>query len=626
MTLADNRPQQIGDLALNADSHALLSCTRAEEFIFVGQYEDAREALGTFWLGVGARPSLEAFSPLVTAEVLLRCGALSGYIGSSQHLAGAQEAAKDLLSEALRIFEIHGQIRKAAEVHYELGICYWRLGALDEAQVVLREALRRLTEADLELRAKILIRQTMVEISAHRYYEAWEMLKQAEPVFEFAGDALKGRWHTQKALVLLQIASAEKQDGYSDRAVIEFTAAIYHLEQAKHERLCGANINNLAFLLYKLGRYTEAHEQLDRARGILARLNDSGVVAQVDETQARVLVAEGRYAEAKIVIAGAVAALREGGEQALLADALTVQGIVQSRLGEHEQSVVTLREAMDAAEYAGALESAGHAALALVEEHGEARLSADEVYETYRRADSLLARTQDAEDIARLRDCARLVMCRFANVALPEGFSLPRAVRAYEARFVEQALIEESGSVSRAARRLGVKHQSLAHMLSHRHKGLLSARTPVVPRRRSIIRLRQTRNRASYETPKAVRPVSILQVEDNVFVAGAVRDTLELEGWRVEVCADGLRGLNRLEGEDHYDLIILDYDLPSIDGLQLAQRARRLPHRRSVPIVMLSASDHKAEARLVGVDAFLKKPDGVSSLVETIRRLLPEAR
>jgi CheY-like chemotaxis protein len=318
--------------------------------------------------------------------------------------------------------------------------------------------------------------------------------------------------------------------------------------------------------------------------------------------------------------------LREGGEQALLADALTVQGIVQSRLGEHAHSISTLKEAMDAAEYAGALESAGHAALALVEEHGEARLSADEVYETYRRADSLLARTQDAEDIARLRDCARLVMCRFANVALPEGFSLPRAVRAYEARFVEQALIEEGGSVSRAARRLGVKHQSLAHMLSHRHEGLLSARTPAVPRRRGIIRLRHTRNRASYETPKAVRPVSILQVEDNVFVAGAVRDTLELEGWRVEVCADGLRGLNRLEGEDHYDLIILDYDLPSIDGLQLAQRARRLPHRRDVPIVMLSAGDHKTEARLVGVDAFLMKPEGVSSLVETIRRLLPDAR
>ncbi|MCA1816009.1 MAG: response regulator [Acidobacteria bacterium] len=395
-----------------------------------------------------------------------------------------------------------------------------------------------------------------------------------------------------------------------------------HYEQAGHERFCGNSQNNLAFLLYKSGRFAEAHEHLDRAREIFVRLKDPGNVAQVDETRARVLTAEGRFAEAKKVVAGAVAALREGGEQALLADALTVRGIVESRLGAHDESVATLREATDAGEYAGALESAGHAALALLEEHGEARLSADEVYETYRRADSLLSRTQDAEDVARLRACARLVIGRFADVPLPEDFSLPRAVREYEARFVEQALVEESGSVSRAARRLGVKHQSLAHMLQHRHKGLLSARTPVVRRRRSIIRLSHGRDRARYETPPAVRPVAILQVEDNRLVADAVRETLELEGWRVQTCADGANGLRRLESDDHFDLLILDYDLPGVGGLELALRSKQLPHRRDTPVVLFSASDHAAEARLVGVDAFLKKPEGLASLVETITSLL----
>jgi tetratricopeptide (TPR) repeat protein len=488
MSLADNHLGQIHSLPLDADARALLRCRRAAELIFVGLYEDAREALGTLWEGVGSRPTLEGFSPSVRAEILLQCGALSGYIGSSRHLAGIQEASKDLLSEALRIFAAHGLSKKASEVRYELGICYWRLGELSEAQVVLEEALRGLTEADSELRAKILIRQTMVRISAHRYYEAWDVLKQAEPVFDFAGDALKGRWHTQKALILLQISSAEKRDGFSDRAVIEFTAAIYHLEQAGHERLCGNNLNNLAFLFCKLGRYAEAHEHLDRAHEIFTRLKDTGDTAQVDETRARVLVAEGRYAEAEGVIAGAVAALREGGEQRLLADALVVQGGVLASLGDHDSSISALTEALGIAETAGALESAGHAALSLIEAHGGARLPEDELIETYRRADELLARTQDADDIARLRACAQLVLGRLSGGSIPEGFSLPRAVRAYEARFIERALVEEGGSVSRAARRLGVKHQSLAHTLQTRHRGLSDSRTPAVPRKRSIIR------------------------------------------------------------------------------------------------------------------------------------------
>jgi hypothetical protein len=67
------------------------------------------------------------------------------------------------------------------------------------------------------------------------------ILKDAEPVFEFAGDALKGRWHGQKALVLRRRATAEGKTDYADRAVIEFTAAIYHYEQAGHEGYCARN-------------------------------------------------------------------------------------------------------------------------------------------------------------------------------------------------------------------------------------------------------------------------------------------------------------------------------------------------------------------------------------------------
>lgn len=626
MNLADNLLEGIDHAALTVDSRAILRCHKAAELIFDGRYEDAREVLGTLWQGVGSRPNLKGLGVQSTAEVLLQSGALTGLIGSRQNIAGSQEAAKDLLSEAFRIFEELGQVTKVAEAQYELSVCYWRLGSLDEARLMLSEALQRLTQSDLELKAKILIRRTLIEISAHRYHEAWDVLKDAEPVFLSAGDALKGRWHGQRAVVLLWLASTEKRADYSDRAILELTAAICHFEQAGHERHCGSALNNLAVVLYPLQRYVEAHEHLDRARSIFTRLNDSGVVAQVDETRARVLVAEGRYGKAKKVIAEAVSALREGGEQALLADALVVQGVAQARLGKYEESVDTLREAAVTAEVAGALESAGHAALTLLEEHGRERLSEDEAYAAYRRADELLARTQDAEDLARLRVCARVVMERFGGFELPEGFSLPRAVLSYEARFIERALAEEDGSVSRAARRLGVKHQSLAHMLRARHRQLLPARTPAIPRRRSIIRIREPRRGGRYDAPEPVRPISIIHIEDYTMMAEAAKQFLESHGWRVETYHDGLGGLSRLEGEDHYDLLLIDSDLPDVDGLAIVRRTRQIPHREGLPIIMLSTGNRRADALRAGVDEFLQKPEGMVLLVKTAARLLEGKR
>jgi transcriptional regulator with GAF, ATPase, and Fis domain len=141
------------------------------------------------------------------------------------------------------------------------------------------------------------------------------------------------------------------------------------------------------------------------------------------------------------------------------------------------------------AESAGALTSAGLAALTLIEEHGAARLSAVEVYDAYRRADRLLKDTQDAEDIARLRACARTVMRRLEGMDVrDQNFTLYGAVHEFEGRLIEQALAESGGSVTRAAKLLGIRYQSLGSIIAGRHKRLLGKRTPPERRRRSIIK------------------------------------------------------------------------------------------------------------------------------------------
>jgi two-component system chemotaxis response regulator CheY len=117
-------------------------------------------------------------------------------------------------------------------------------------------------------------------------------------------------------------------------------------------------------------------------------------------------------------------------------------------------------------------------------------------------------------------------------------------------------------------------------------------------------------------------PLTILFVEDHQLVGQAVRDLLECEGWRVEVCADGNAAMNKLAGGFRCDLLLFDNDLPGASGIELTRYARSLASYRSTPIIMVSASDCQADARRAGVDLFLRKPDDIHALVEAVRRLI----
>jgi CheY-like chemotaxis protein len=116
--------------------------------------------------------------------------------------------------------------------------------------------------------------------------------------------------------------------------------------------------------------------------------------------------------------------------------------------------------------------------------------------------------------------------------------------------------------------------------------------------------------------------LTILYVEDNRLVSAAVRDLLEGEGWRVEVCSDGNAAMNRLAGGVAYALLLFDNDLPGATGLELTRYARSLPRYRRTPIIMVSATDCRADARRAGVDLFLRKPDDIHALTESVKRLI----
>ena len=557
--------------------------------------------------------------------MLLRIGVLAGWLGNIKQIPDAQEQAKSLISESSRRFEELRLAEKVDEAQTELARCYWRQGALSEARQILRAVLERLADADSDTKLVAVMRSAVVERWDKKYHAALSIQTQYAALCDkTTNDALKGKFHNELAISLGIIGTAEQREDYIDRALIEYSAASYHFEQAGHIVYCACAENNLAMLYLSLNRYAEAHEHLDQAQRVLASLKDSVHLAQVAETRAKTLLAEGRNAEAERAAVSAVQILERGDERVLLAEALMTQGVALARMGHNIRARQTLERAVTTAEQAGDLETAGRASLVIIEELS-AHVPSGELCVLYTHADDLLTHSPQASIATRLRDAARLIIRRLKPQATtPEdapadwrGFSLRKAIHGYERRVIERALTDAGGMVSRAAKLLGFTyHQSLISLLNHRHKDLLTARTPIMPRRRSIIRKGQSNK------GQQVYSATILHAEDDRLVADAVRETLELEGWKVVTCPDGAMALKRIESHAEYDVLLLDYDLPRINGLELVRRARQTAHRKRTPLIMLSATDCEREAWRAGVTAFLRKPEDVSKLAEIIARVL----
>jgi tetratricopeptide (TPR) repeat protein len=407
MSLASQLLRQIDNPALSLTERAQLRCQLAKDLEDSGNYEGARAAMAELWQRVGEHPQLKGLEPRTSAEVLLRAGSLTGWIGSSRQIEGAQEIAKDLISESASIFEALQETEKAAEAYVDLAICYWREGAFDEARVTLREVLNRLTDKESEQRARALLNSALVDIFSKRFNDALHTLTEAAPYFEEnSNHAAKGRFHGQLALVLRNLGTSEQREDYTDQALVEYAAASYHFEQAGQTRFRAGVENNLGYLFSVKGKLAQAHEHLDRAHLLFSSLKDIVHTAQVDDTRARVLLAQKRNLEAEKISRAAVRILEKGDEQSLLAEALTTHGVALARLGRYEEARLMLERAIEAGFQAGDNEGAGVAALTIIEELSE-RLNADEMTGLYERADSLLANTQNAETLARLRSCVR---------------------------------------------------------------------------------------------------------------------------------------------------------------------------------------------------------------------------
>ncbi len=114
---------------------------------------------------------------------------------------------------------------------------------------------------------------------------------------------------------------------------------------------------------------------------------------------------------------------------------------------------------------------------------------------------------------------------------------------------------------------------------------------------------------------------SVLIVDDNQKVIDMLRRTLSYEGYEVLIAMDGQQALTQAQTH-RPDVIVLDWLMPGLDGLEVARRVSRADH---IPIIMLTAKD-ALEDRVMGLDSgaddYLIKPFEPEELLARIRALL----
>jgi TolB-like protein len=358
---------QIASLDLSVNEESQVYCAISREQIDAGNYDAASRILRPWWQ-FGSWPKLEGLNQKSSADLLFTTGELAGFVASTQQIPRGQRHGEELLIGSITLFEYLGFRRRTAEGRIELALCYYRQGLFDIGRSLLMHVLADLSEDDWELRSLALIRLASVERHAGRLKDALGRLNEATELVKLSGPWATGRRNLELASTYKDLAIAEGESVYFNNAEEFYYKALHEFEAVGNHRYVAIVENNIGFLLLNLNAYQESECHLLRSSRLFKAFSDAVRGAQVKETLARLYVATEQYVVAHNAIKEAVQTLENTDSEALLAEALTTNGLVESRLGNYASAKSILLAACSIAERCGDYEGAGRALLILLEE------------------------------------------------------------------------------------------------------------------------------------------------------------------------------------------------------------------------------------------------------------------
>ena len=123
------------------------------------------------------------------------------------------------------------------------------------------------------------------------------------------------------------------------------------------------------------------------------------------------------------------------------------------------------------------------------------------------------------------------------------------------------------------------------------------------------------------------RTRKIMIVDDSVTVRKVTTRLMERQGWEVTTAKDGVDAVNQLQNI-YPDVVLLDIEMPKMDGFEVLRTVRRDPRLANLPIIMITSrtgEKHKQQALELGVNRFLGKPFQEANLISTIDEVIAES-
>lgn len=432
--------------ALGEDSTS--SADRILELCYAGQIAEARRLL----VGGG------------DPESLLARGVVYYWLASTGSEISIEEA-KDILAKAQRLFLEIENTERALLCQTFVGLCYWRQGQSAEAMILIGSAGQEAASPRVQYLA--LISKAVLQTEHTAWREALRTLEALAPLMDAETNlSLKGRFHHHRGLAYKQ--GNDEEGGHLDQALIEYEAAIDYYERAGNARYEARILNNLAMLYLSIDP-RRAHANIDCAIRLLQAQGERAELAQARDTRALIYLAEGHLKSAKSSADQAVALQRISDDQTWLPSFLITRARIFARMNLLSLARRDFAEAVTLAETAGNGEMAASAYSIAIEELAD-----------YLPLGDLIVMFVRINDLAgsKYTNAGVRVLQRVKATSASSLAELELSEHQQESEIFREALGQSKGSITKAAKALGIARNTLSYKIKTRHPELAGALKP----------------------------------------------------------------------------------------------------------------------------------------------------
>jgi len=302
--------------------------------------ESLRKILQTVWIDTSVTPDFQSYGEIINAELLRLCGVfLSLYGKYSLNQKNYQSRAKDLLTNAIRIFEANNLPDKAAEAHVMLAFCYWNAGEISECEAILN-----IVEADFgtnplhPVYLQICLNRLLICFWNSNVKSALQIIEEIKTPAQLCNDLrLQVIFHNQAGIFY-------RADKRYEKGIFHLNEAIRLAKKANNQLYTAINLNNLAYLYKEIKDFQKAFDCISESIKEINKIKYQGFLPHILDTKALIYLDWNKSEKALESINESIEYFKQGEDYRGLTDALWTKVRCLIRLEKAEEAFFTFAE------------------------------------------------------------------------------------------------------------------------------------------------------------------------------------------------------------------------------------------------------------------------------------------